>query len=494
MIGSFILALTVAINVTGKCDYKEWVKTTGAIDIFLGRSAKPLEVAAAKATGAKVWTFLYGCNAEMWNKRAYDEWIAEHPSAKGESKPNTWEKGVMCPSDKYTWMFFAQAIKAKAIDEAEGVVVCFWDDYGLNCHCKRCRKNGFAGNFSKQLTAAVKCYEEALEPLGKKLLVRTWSSGAAHWLRDEWVTAPGNGGWSGSGEELWGPVIRLSSPKTIFQTKVYNADCQPNPPLNPILGLAKKLGRQEYAEWQITGQTVGHHVLPASVIKYTEKTMRAAKLAKVDGYMCYFGCYRNGSADLLKDDLNVHNVHAWSAFVHDRPYSAPPAFLATERAAAVAFAPLGLGASTESKFANTIERREDLLRYTNRQLTDEGKVALKPTKENIARVIAEKDQALEELTPYLSSLPAAQRERYDQLIAQLKVAKALDGALWRYRYLRYLMDMGDTDLEVYAAIQQDFNYIKAHAKELPEVVGSPINLIREIFEKSTYCKERIVGR
>ena len=56
------------------------------------------------------------------------------------------------------------------------------------------------------------------------------------------------------------------------------------------------------------------------------------------------------------------------------------------------------------------------------------------------------------------------------------------------------MDMGDTDLVVYADIIKDYEFVVKHADELPEQLGSPIALIRDIYEKSTYCKERIVGR
>lgn len=177
----------------------DWIAATGANAVFLKRGrpdAKTLRECAELEVPA--YAFIYGCDAAKWNRRRYDEFIAAHPSAKGETPPHSWEKGTMCPSDPATREFFAQAIREVAVDGVAGVVACLWDDYGLNCVCDRCRKSGFRGNWGRQVAFAVGAWEEALKPLGKTLIVRTWASGASHWLGAEWVHATTRSSRSGS--------------------------------------------------------------------------------------------------------------------------------------------------------------------------------------------------------------------------------------------------------------------------------------------------------
>ncbi len=171
---------------------RDWIAATGANAVYFKRGrpdAKRLRECAA--LGVDAYSFLYGCDAAKWNPSKYDEFVAAHPSVKGVSPEKSWEKGTLCPSDAATAAFFGEAVREIAVPEVAGVVVCLWDDYGLNCVCGRCSANGFAGNWGRQVAFAVKAWEEALKPLKKKLIVRTWSSGASHWLGEEWVHAPG---------------------------------------------------------------------------------------------------------------------------------------------------------------------------------------------------------------------------------------------------------------------------------------------------------------
>ena len=413
--------------------------------------------------------------------------------------PKSWEKGTMCPSDPATRECFAATIREIAESGVAGVVVCLWDDYGLNCVCDRCKANGFADNWGRQVAFAVKAWEDAVRPLGKELIVRTWASGASHWLGDEWVHAPGYGGESGEPLSVWGEAMRTAGKGVRFQTKVYNADCQPDPPFSALLPVAP---RREIAEWQITGQTVGLQYLPASVVDQTARQFRrVAELVPPDGgVMMYAGAYkRSGGYAALSDDLNSVNIHVWRQLSWNpgddvealwREWAAPrhganagaviAAMKSSERAAVVAFSPLGLGAPTESFFANSAERRESLLRYTNRFFMPEGIAALAPTKENVARVVAEKDAALAELT--------GKGERFDWLRAQLLVSRALDGALWRYFYLHELAKDGKTDDAVLAEMESDFEVVRAHRKDLCPGLGSPVPLMRDIRDRAQELK------
>ena len=474
----------------------EWIAATGANAVYLKRgrpSAKRLKECAE--LGVPAYGFLYGCDAAKWNRERYDAYVSAHPSAKGVTPPKSWEKGTMCPSDPATRKHFVETIREIAVPGVAGVVVCLWDDYGLNCVCDRCNANGFAGNWGRQVAFAVKAWEDALKPLGKELIVRTWASGASHWLGDEWVHAPGYGGETGEPLSVWGVAMRVAGRGVRFQTKVYNADCQPDPPFSALLASAP---RRDVAEWQITGQTVGLQYLPVSVVDQTAKQFR--RVAKVvspeGGVMLYAGAYKRGDGyAALSDDLNSVNIHVWRQLSWDpnddiealwREWAAPrhgknaaaivAAMKSTERAAVAAFSPLGLGAPTESYFANSAERRESLLRYTNRYFLPAGKAALAPTKENVARVVAEKDAALAQLK--------GKGERFDWLRAQLVVSRALDGALWRYFHLRECAKEGRFDADDVKEIDAAFNEVCAGRKDLCSGLGSPIPLMRDIRDKA----------
>ncbi len=508
-----------ALNVSRSPEsLKEWIAATGANAVYLKRG-RPDARLLAECVELEIpaYGFLYGCDAAKWNRERYDEFVAAHPSAKGVTPPKSWEKGTMCPSDPATREFFKEAVREIVVPGLAGVVVCLWDDYGLNCVCDRCRANGFAGNWGRQVAFAVKTWEDALKPLGKELIVRTWASGASHWLGDEWVHAPGYGGETGEPLSVWGEAMKSAGSGVRFQTKVYNADCQPNPPFSALLPVAP---RKDIAEWQITGQTVGLQYLPASIVDQTARQFRrvAELVSPEGGVMLYAGAYRRDGYAPLSDDLNSVNIHVWRQLSWNpednveslwREWASPrhganaeaviAAMKATERATTAAFSPLGLGAPTESHFAKTVERRESLLRYTNRYFLPEGKAALAPTLENVARVIAEKDDAINALDaavePVLARLEnSSDRERFNWLRAHLEATRALDGALWRYFYQRELAKRGKPAADVLADIDADFETIRRLSKDgsLCAGLGSPVSLMKDIFSKSVEAS-RVVG-
>ena len=501
-----------ALNVSRSPEsLKEWIAATGANAVYLKRGRPDARLLAECAElEIPAYGFLYGCDAAKWNRERYDEFVAAHPSAKGVTPPKSWEKGTMCPSKPATRELFKEAVREIAVPGLAGVVVCLWDDYGLNCICDRCRANGFAGNWGRQVAFAVKTWEDALKPLGKELIVRTWASGASHWLGDEWVHAPGYGGETGEPLSVWGEAMKAAGRGVRFQTKVYNADCQPDPPFSSLLPVAP---RKEIAEWQITGQTVGLQYLPASVVDQTARQFRrvAALVSPEGGVMLYAGAYKRDGYAALSDDLNSVNIHVWRQLSwnpHDdveslwHEWASPrhganadaviAAMKATERATTATFSPLGLGAPTESFFAGSVSRRESLLRYTNRYFLPEGRAALAPTLENVARVIAEKDNAIKALDAAVEPIAARSEiapyhERFGWLRAHLEATRALDGALWRYFYLRERGDLEtDRTSEILAEINADLDTIRRLTKDglLCAGLGSPVSLMKDIFAKS----------
>ena len=482
---------------------RDWIAATGANAVYLKRGRPDAKLLRECAElGVPAYGFVHDAYHPLPN-----QFCEGDPSAKGVTPPKSWEKGTLCPSDPATREFFKEAVRDIAVPGLAGVVVCLWDDYGLNCVCDRCRANGMAGNWGRQVAFAVKAWEEALNPLGKELIVRTWASGASHWLRNEWVHAPGYGGPSGDPLSVWGEAMKAAGAHVRFQTKVYNADCQPDPPFSALLPVAP---RKDIAEWQITGQTVGLQFLPASVVDQTARQFRrvAELVPSEGGVMLYAGAYKrtDGYAALL-DDLNSVNIHVWRQLSWNpnedveslwREWAVPrhgkdaeaviAAMKATERATVAAFSPLGLGAPTESFFANSVSRRESLLRYTNRYFLPDGKAALAPTLANVARILAEKNAAIAELDAAMRPADGRSRpstpddKRFGWLRAHLEATRALDGALWRYFYLRELAKRGETDPDVLAEIDVDFDDVRRLCKSgaLCTPLGSPASLMRDI--------------
>ena len=483
------------------------------------------------AADVPAYQLLYGCDASKWSKPLLDALLAAHPSAAATPPVKSWEKGILCPSDQATWTFLsAYAAEIAQLAPFEGLIVTFWDDYGLNCKCARCRKLGL-DRFGNQIAVIIACYERALRKLGKKLIVRTWSSGAPHDLKGEWVHAPGYAGVEDA-FALWGKTFEYAAKGTVFQTKVYNCDCQPNPPFSNLLGRAEP--HREFAEWQITGQTVGRQWLPASVVNHTAKTMRrAAELVGAEGgVFLYAGRYKNPGYEALDDIANSVNVHAWRQLSWNpeedidglwREWAQPiysnatesviAALRETEAISVAAFSPLGLGAPTESEFARTIKRREDLLRYTNRHYLPEGKAALEPTLANVVRVGAEKDDALRRLDGAIGRLEVATNagdldpEKSAELLLRLRwmrthlfCSRILDLGLWRLRYLKELPPGQQAEASIIHEVREDFRELRRETLKLFEhdpkmrmsfypdalgehkiSLGSPIPLMREIM-------------
>ena len=475
---------------------RDWIAATGANAVYFKRGrpdAKRLRECAA--LGVDAYGFLYGCDAVKWNKAKYDEFVAAHPSARGVSPKKSWEKGTLCPSDAATAVFFGEAVREIAVPEVSGVVVCLWDDYGLNCVCDRCSANGFAGNWGRQVAA--------LKPLKKKLVVRTWSSGASHWLGEEWVHAPGYGGPSGEPLSVWGEAMRKAGKGVLFQTKVYNADCQPDPPFSALLAVAP---RRDIAEWQITGQTVGRQYLPASVVAQTARQFARVKklVSREGGVMLYAGTYKRDGYAALSDRLNSVNYHVWRQLSWDpnedtealwREWAEPlygkdwksvvTAMKASETASVASFSPLGLGAPTESVFAKNVERRESLLRYTNRYFLPEGKASLKPTQANVERVVAEKDAAIAELDAALAGigkgvLSDGDVERFGWLRAHLVASRELDANLWRLRLLKQQRELGRPTDALLRQMEEGLAKVRVLGRAFPREIGSPVSLMADI--------------
>ena len=373
------------------------------------------------------YVFLYGNNFQLWSDVLYKAALEAYPSIKGTPAPKSWEKATLCPSDPMTWKLIDAYLREYMEQtKADGLYATFWDNYGIYCQCDRCKQNSL-NTFPNQLYVCVRQYHKTLSAMGKKLIVRTWSSGVPHWLKDEWVHAPGYDHFSASGEELWSRVIHELPADITIQTKVYQSDCQPNPPFARLLGKAKP--HTEIAEYQMTGQTTGRFYFPASTVNHTVWTMKKSReLVGPDGGVNLFlGGTRQSNYFLLDDILNSINVYVWRELSWDvnanmdkvwkdwavgvyGEKAAPHMIRAlqlSEDAVNRTFSTLGMGSSTNSDFAQTIQRRETLLMYTNRHYLPEYAKYLEPTRKNIQLVIEEKEYCLEKIEEMFQELELA---------------------------------------------------------------------------------------
>ena len=491
------------------------------------------------------YPFLYGNNFQLWSPALYDAVIKVYPSARGTSETNSWEKGTLCPSDPMTWKVIDAYVK-EFIEKGhgDGLYATFWDHYGLYCQDDRCRNDGM-NQFSNELYECVKQYHDTLAPLGKKLIVRTWASGVPHWLDGQWVHAPGYGGFSGEGSNIWGRVIHELPGEIMLQTKVYNSDCQPDAPFSPLLG--QEQPHTEIAEYQITGQTTGRFYFTASTVNYTDWTIKKSlELIGHDGGVSIFpGATDQSDYSEFDDILNSINLYAWRRLswdVNDNvdqiwldwatpiygSQAAPHVIKAlqlSEDTVNDLFSTLGMGSGTESGIPRTIQQREVLLKYTNRYYLPDYAKFLDPTKENIQLVIAEKNQCLANVDEMFRQLNLAKPDltpaqagelatRFDWLRQFAIVNSNLEESLWRYRYLRYEASMLTTDPEQMKYLAESYDAVRQHRRMLFRFdpsqkfscydvpmgeldrrpsLGDPLPLMDEIYHDSETFVEASVG-
>jgi hypothetical protein len=494
-----------------------------------------------------VYTSIYGNNFERWSPALYRAVIAAYPSTKGVPEPHSWEKAPLCPSDPMTWKIINAYIRElMERSGADGFVATFWDQYGMYCQDPRCQRDGL-NKFPNEVYLNVKNLYETIHPMGKKLVVRTWSSGCPHWLGDQYVHAPGYGNFGGTDAELWGRVVKELPAEIILQTKVYNCDCEPDAPFSPFIG--QTAPHPQLAEYQIIGQTQGRYYFPASCVDYIARTMKRSYglIGANGGVSLGYGATKQMDFSLLDDIVNGINIYAarelswnvnasvdeiwrnWATPIYGEqaaPHIAR-ALQLSEDAANLTFSVLGLGSSTNSDFVGDIARKETLLRYTNRYYLPDYARYLEPTKENIQRVIDEKQKCidginqmfseLERARPYLATAQAQELQtRFNWLKEFAICRKYLDISLWRYRYLRYLASMLMTDPEQMKYLAEAYDQVHEHAKllfqcdpgqrfscysvrlgKLPvqpaQAMGDPIPLMEELYEKSRLCVEESTG-
>jgi len=282
-------------------------------------------------------------------------------------------------------------------------------------------------------------------------------------------------------------------------------------------------------------------------VNYTAWTMKKAHalVGAEGGAEISPGGTNQSNYDLYADLLNSVDVYAWRELTWDvnttpdlifaewaallyAPSAAPhmaKAMQLSEEAAAKTFSPLGHGSETNSGFAGDIERRETLLRYTNRYYLPEYAKFLEPTKQNIRLIVEEKHKCvagidamfteLQAAKPYLTQAQAEEiGTRFDWLREYAICNIALDVSLWRFRYLRALAAMLTTDPDQLKPLAEAFDTVTEHAPKLFHYdpaqkftcydlplgqlrakpgLGSPLRLMHELYAKSLAFMEALVG-
>ena len=479
----------------------------------------------------------YGNNFATWSPALYAAALKAYPTIKGTPEANSHESAALCPSDPLTWRVLEEYVKEWAEQTGgDGISATFWDNYSAYCQDARCKKTGL-DKFPNELYEFISRYHALLKPMGKRLHLRTWSSGSPHWLGTNYVHAPGYGQFGLSHPELWGRVIKETPGDVIMQTKVYHSDCEPNARFTTLLG--KCAPHTEMVEYQQVGQFIGRQYFPASTVNYTATTMqRALKLVGATGgvQIDARGTSQPESFDLLADIVNGHCIYAWRELSWDvntdlgRMWldwataiygaAAAPAIVtfmrASEDACTWCWSPLGHGSSTNADFAGNIARREVLLRYTNRNYLPEYAAYLEPTLENIDRIAKEKagcrkrlDEmatALEVARPHLTAEQTAElTTRFDWFRHFALCNITLDESLWRFRYLRALAAKLTTDPRQMKELAAAYDLIEAEAPKLFQfdkaqklscyrvplgeigrapALGNPRSLMHEIYSQS----------
>lgn len=495
-----------------------------------------------------VFTSIYGNNFEHWSPALYRAVIKAYPSIKGVPAKHSWEKCPLCPSEPMTWKIINAYIRELMEQSgADGFLATFWDQYGMYCQNESCKKNGL-DKFPNEVYLNVKnLHDTVTKSLGKKLIVRTWSSGCPHWLGEEYVHAPGYGAFGGTDEQLWGRVIKDLPADIMLQTKVYDSDCEPDARFSPFIGGVKP--HPQIAEWQIIGQFTGRYYFPAVSVNYTAMSMKKSldRIGGSGGVNLGYGATMQTNYSLLDDIINGINLYAarelsWNVNADlDKVWSdwavpiygerAAPhiikALKLSENAVVVTFSVLGLGSSTNSNFPGSISRRETLLRYTNRYYLPKYRKYLEPTKENIELVLQEKKKSMEQIDqmfqelelarPYITKAQAQELETRFNWLREFAICHMhLDVSLWRYRYLRHLASMLTTEPGQMKYLAESYDQVHAHAKKLfqyspnqkfscydvtlgelrrqpDRALGSPIPLMNELYAKCRWCVEESTG-
>jgi len=502
------------------------------------------------------YPFLYGNDIVRWSPTLAEAIYQVYPFIKGLRAPHSWEKASVNPSLPLTWQII-DSILSEYIQtiKGDGLITTFWDEYGIYSQDSLSIMNGL-NYFHRELYKNIGEYERVLKLYHLPLIVRTWSSGTAHWvtlrnnegqLEHQFVHAPGYGGFSGDRYALWKDVIDSLPADIILQTKAYMSDCFPAARDNTLIG--KTYPHPQIIEYQMTGQTTGLYYLPAVNVSYTDSTLRRAyrKIRPDGGTSLFYGATHQVDYHPFSDIINSINLFAWKTLSWniqtpidqiwtkwaEQFYSTKAipyivdALKLSEPVINDIFSTLGFGWDTNSEFPGTIDRREVLLMYTNRYYLPEYKRFLIPNKDNIKNVIQQKNLALKRVDSMFMYLNQAKsfltHEQYEELYTRFNwlkyvalVNKELEVSYWRYRYLRYLYSLRTTDTTQFSYISSSYMRVEQLKDSLfqfnPDLVlspyhqtlgqinqirriglGNPLPLMREIYTESRKYVEEFTG-
>ena len=370
-----------------------------------------------------------------------DAVYSAHPDVKGTCHPDSYEKAHMCPSNPLSWELW-RAIVSEIMGMypgAQGVYLdIMHDGYGLYCQCERCRATGL-DDFPAEIRVAVLETHRALAQRGKKLLYHTWTTNSK--------PRKGRSQGSDSGlpwhlpgdrpEWVFRQVIEWTPPEIELVKMDTWGDVLPTAPLDPLIGKTGK--HPQIVQFQIAGEYRGFNKVPAAMVQYLKDRMVVCDERGVSGIVAVTGGWIDPFYIFWKDIINGVNFEAlarlaWNVeedpeeiwrvwaektFGEDAAGRVAGALKLSQSVIEKSLAIRGMNFNDHSGYPRSIPRAWEISWDWSNYWYPDSHERFAITPENIAEIIAEKEEALAAVGEMLRLLgeaePALQEEHYREL-------------------------------------------------------------------------------
>jgi len=423
------------------------------------------------------------------------------PEIKGISRPDSYEKAHMCPSESVTWKIW-HAIVNEVIDmhpDASGIYLdIMHDGFGINCQCDRCRANGLS-EFPKELRIAnIETYK-ALKARGKKLLYHTWSTNSK--------PRKGRSQGSDSGipwlmpgdmpEWLFREAIEWTPEEIEFVKMDTWGDVQPTAPMDPIIG---KVGKHpQIVQFQIAGEYRGFNKVPCSMVQYLKDRINRCKKLGVSGVLVIPGGWIDPYYVFWKDIINSINFEAfaklswnvnedvekiwktWAEKIYGDKASTYiiEALKKSQDIIEKSLAIKGMNFNDHSGYPTSIPRMWEITWDWSNYWYPDSFERFAITPENISEIIKEKEEAIkaagemldliEKTKPYLKGKQYSElNERTLWLYNYVSIQRYLAEIYFRMLYVEELSKKGSSDESQLGLIKSAYKKLEEVHSKLPE--------------------------
>jgi len=424
-----------------------------------------------------------------------------YPGIKGISRPDSYEKAHICPSDPMSWKIW-HAIVSEVIElhpSAAGIYLdIMHDGYGINCQCDKCRANGLSEFPAELRKASLETYK-VLKEHGKKLLYHTWSTNSK--------PRKGRSQGSDSGipwlmpgdkpEWLFRQVIEWTPPEIELVKMDTWGDVQPTAPLDPLIG---KVGKHpQIVQFQIAEEYRGFNKVPSSMVQYLKDRMSTCFQLGVTGVLVIVGGWIDPYYLFWKDIINSVNFEAfaklswnvnekveeiWNCWA-DKLYenkAAPYVTNALKMSQSViekSLAIKGMNFNDHSGYPTSIPRMWEITWDWSNYWYADSYERFAITLENIKEIINEKEEAvriagemlsiIKKAKPYLKEKQYTElNERTGWLLHYVMIQRYLAEIYFRMLYMEEQSKKGETDAAQLALIEEACNRINEVHSKLPK--------------------------